>query len=258
MMTLRLPASLAVLVALTSHAASAADNLVLRVHTKIEYAVNRPKFLGMGQERVDVSSLLRGSGFHLRDGDRDLVVTAAHMVVGAWPVESLTVDGKHLVIAPPTVTLATATLRIRLGDVSIWPTSLLVDVDRDVAVLTVDPSNTALLDVRRLELAQDPVALGQDVRAWGFPGTAAPQLSGFAAVSALSEGFYVLAGSLGAGYSGGPVVRGEVVTGLVSRDDGKQARVVSVDVIERLIERSRTDAVAYRDGMQVAEVANRK
>lgn len=115
-------------------------------------------------------------------------------------------------------------------------TSLIaLDLDNDLAVMSATPDNVPLLGARTLALSLAAVHSAQEVQVWGFPGTASIQLSPRWTVTEIGSGFLVLAGSLGAGYSGGPVVSDADVVGVVVRDDGTQARFVTADRIQALL-----------------------
>ena len=214
---------------------AAEEPLVLRIHGETTYTVEYPTWAGFGHDQAVIADRHRGTGFLARSDAGPFIITAAHVVTGSWPVSTLTTaQGKTLTLGGTTI-LRSAVFRIRIGDLALVPQEIAIDHDHDLAALRLSPADLDLVNVRALLIdAQAPV-MGKQLRAWGFPETAAPQLSRPLEPSEALGGLIVLNGSLAAGSSGGPVLLDDQVIGVVSRSDGQQTRVVDAAQIIRLI-----------------------
>lgn len=230
-----------------------AENVVLRVHSEGIYRVEYKSWkTGFIWKKDIQKSLRKGSGFYIKKGKNHFIITAAHVVVGNWPLAEITIGKTNHVINNSTEKLASATFLVRIGDTSVNPKNIAIFNDDDVAIMEITPADASVLEVAAQCLNDSPVTLGQKVRAWGFPGTASPQLSKELDVSSKQPGFFDVNDKLDPGQSGGPVLDadGDLI-GLVSRSGFNQTRIISAERIAGLLDRFGQVKVKYFDVMNV-------
>lgn len=193
-----------------------------------------------------------GSGILVEDKDGQcLFVTAAHVVdPGAKETiaELQMDDGVRIKIDGNNAELLRVERSVRVSNLSIKPTHVLVSRDLDVAVFVIDENDLPLIVVPRFKKFGEAKAGGR-VLSWGFPGSSSPQLKDNMRITEAGATILTLNSPLEPGYSGGPVVDEQgALVGLVVRSTEKQSRCVSIQAIQPLLRDAKARATPYRDG----------
>jgi S1-C subfamily serine protease len=223
----------------------------VKVFSETRYVVEtKGRFYGSTVAEMRV--VRTGAGFLVNGEGARLLVTAAHVASGpASPAEiadgetRTKVDGER-------VSVKGATFRLRVGDMSLSPSRILVDRAADVAVVSFDDESLALLGPGGFDLVGGTPTAGDEVAVWGFPGTTVPQLGRGTRVSAIEESYFALNRPLEEGFSGGPVVgSGDRLLGVILRSSDRQTRCAPIASVGALAARFAAESEPYADGMSV-------
>lgn len=210
---------------------------VVRLFSEITYETHIAGGLFSRDRSLEFSSVTQGSGFVLTTRDGPYIVTAAHVLVGPSQLSGVG-EGKNFVdLNSPRATLVGHSFRVRVGELSLRPTAFFLDRDRDVAVLSLSAEHWTQVRVPGFSLrSSGPVPVRSDVTVYGFPGRASAAMLHTARVAEVQREFFSLDRSLGAGFSGGPVVdsRNRLI-GMISRSTETHTRAVSMNVIEDIM-----------------------
>jgi len=237
---------------------SPAAPCVTTVSSECVYTVSRKRWL-----RSPVVTrwpvIRHGAGVLLRRGQGTYVMTARHVVLGPAPaaISRLVTreeDGReHEVIVNEKSRITECLLRVRVSTLSLKPERLYLSDTLDIAFLQITPKDAKLLRLTAFDVGGQRPVLGEQVRIWGFPSTANPQVTQPYLVTDILKDFFVLNGAAHEGYSGGPALRVDTesrlqLLGMVVRSDDQQTRCVSGEAILRAFQR-RSTGIPYSDGM---------
>ncbi|MHC4251627.1 MAG: S1 family peptidase [Planctomycetota bacterium] len=223
----------------------------VKVFSETKYVVEtKGRLFGSTVEEKRV--VRTGAGFLVEAEGRTLLVTAAHVASGPVHPAVIVDGGSKTVIDGDRVRVTASTFRVRVGDLSLPPSQVLVDREADVAVFSLDDEALGLLGLGGFDLAQASPETGDEVAVWGFPGTTVPQLKRGMLVSAIERFYFALNRPLDEGFSGGPVVgAGDRLLGVILRSGDRQTRCAPVAPIISLAARFAKASVAYSDDMPV-------
>ncbi|MHC5054504.1 MAG: S1 family peptidase [Planctomycetota bacterium] len=223
----------------------------VKVFSETKYVVEtKGRLFGSTVEEKRV--VRTGTGFLVEAEGRTLLVTAAHVASGPVHPAAIAEGGMETAIDGDRVRVTESTFRVRVGDLSLPPSRVLVDREADVALLSMDDEALGLLGLGGFDLARASPEAGDEVAVWGFPGTTVPQLKRGMLVSAIERFYFALNSPLEEGFSGGPVVgAGDRLLGVILRSGDRQTRCAPVAPVISLAARFAKASEPYSDDMPV-------
>jgi hypothetical protein len=148
------------------------------------------------------------------------------------------------------------TYRVLVSNLSLNPKQVLIDKDRDIAVLSLDPAEYDHLRAKTFDLDAPKLTDRTEVVMYGFPGdpsdqhraasTPHQQFTEGSKVTAVEKSFFVTNQAVKPGYSGGPVLdqKGRLI-GMIFNSNGLQTRCASVESIAGVIKDFSAKAVKH-------------
>lgn len=224
---------------------------VTQIFSELQYTYKDHAWYRPSRE-AQKSALRSGSGFLMRGiNGSPVVVTAAHVICDRIiDSSSIEIAQGETVLSIRPKDIIDAELRVRVSNLSIRPTRIVLDFERDLALLGIDDDAVQALGLQPAEASDVKLKTGDGTVVWGFPGTTHAQLVDSMRVSSMNDAFFVLNKQLDTGLSGGPVLTTDgSLVGVVVRTTQKQARCVRVSYLKGLSQAFDDVSVDYMDGI---------